>query len=108
MACLGYVDYSERVEFYKHIQAGKKQNKTKQCRTIASPLIRLLSKYLLSRCHVLLQSHAQDMRAPGSSGTNPPAVAGKGQRTMISQQISKQEILDETRKDGHQGKSVCG
>lgn len=91
---------SERVEVYKHIQAGKKQ----QCRTTASPLIRLLSKYLLSRCHVLSQawkqSHAQDMRAPGSSGMNTPVVTGKGWRTMISQQISKQEILDETERTG--------
>lgn len=52
----------------------------------------------------MLRSHAQDMRAPGSSGTNTPAVAGKGWRTMTSQQISKREILDETRKDwGHHG-----
>ena len=46
------------------------------------------------------QSHAQDMRALGSGGMNIPVVAGKGWRTMISQQISKREILDETERTG--------
>lgn len=48
---------SERVEVYKHIQAGKKQ----QCGTTGLPLIRLLSKYLLSMCHV--QAHRPGSRA---------------------------------------------